>query len=124
MRPAPAGRIPAITLARRLRIAREEAELTQAQLARQLELNPATINGYETGRSVPPRHKVIAWAHVCDVDLAWLEGPADDGPSVTPTGPNIRKPGRSSPRVRPLHRAVAAATTLAAAVVGAGGIAS
>lgn len=46
-----------LTLAEELRAARDAANLSQVELARQLEVSPRTIQGWEAGRIPQPKHR-------------------------------------------------------------------
>lgn len=81
-----AGTIPVITLAMRLRIAREHAGLEQADLARLMDVNRNTISRAEVGASEPRRIVLKAWALATGVPLEWIltgavkqENPSPDG---------------------------------------------
>jgi transcriptional regulator with XRE-family HTH domain len=85
-----AGRVPVLTLAQRLRIARENASLEQRDLAERVGIARNSVINYERGHTAPRRPVLVAWAMATDVDLGWLEtgegGPAlppDDGTPVT-----------------------------------------
>lgn len=67
------GIIPQITLAHRLRIAREFAGMDQATLAEKAEIGRTTIVNYEAGYRVPRRIYLRAIADATGVDLHWLE---------------------------------------------------
>ncbi|MCQ4120419.1 helix-turn-helix transcriptional regulator [Rhodococcus tibetensis] len=85
------GRVPAIDLPIRLRVARESAEMSQADLAKAIGASRATIANYEQ-RKTPKRSTVMAWAMATGVDARWLltgEAPSPDGDgasSVRPKG--------------------------------------
>lgn len=68
------AKVPAWTLADRLRKAREAAGLEQLDLARRTSISRATISAAENGHRVPTRGFVRLWAEACGVELAWLEG--------------------------------------------------
>lgn len=72
--PHVARRIPRLTLPRRLMLAREDAGLTQGQLAELLEAPRSSISRYESGKMRPTRANVLAWAMVTDTDTDWLLG--------------------------------------------------
>ena len=79
MRPELPPAVPEWTLADRLRKARGDAGYSQAELAGATGISRQSINRYETGRAVPDRPKLLAWATACHVDYGWLtgEGPED-----------------------------------------------
>ncbi|WP_308207010.1 helix-turn-helix domain-containing protein [Mycobacteroides abscessus] len=86
------GNIPPSRLRHRLRIAREEAQLDQHQLAELMGVGRSVVGNCESGRTVPKKIVVNAWALACGVPASWLatgEGeqpPEDDGPMVRPKG--------------------------------------
>lgn len=65
--------IPPITLATRLRLAREWRALDQQVLADQVGISRATVSNYETGKTTPGKLELNAWAVICDVDVEWLK---------------------------------------------------
>jgi len=79
MTTAHAGAIPPITMAHRLRIAREFAGLDQAELAELADMSRTSIVNYELGYRVPRRLYLRAIADATGVDLRWLE--TGDSPS-------------------------------------------
>ena len=76
--PAPSN-VPPITLAHRLRIAREWRNLEQIDVAKELGISRATVSNYERGHTAPGKLVINAWAVVCKVDVEWLRN--DDMPS-------------------------------------------
>lgn len=60
------------TLAQRLAYARQEAGLTQADLAKKAGVSPQTINFVENGRNKGTKH-IIAIAKVLGVTATWLD---------------------------------------------------
>lgn len=74
MRPELPPAVPEWTLADRLRKARGDAGYSQAELAEATGISRQSINRYETGRAVPDRPKLLAWATACHVDYGWLTG--------------------------------------------------
>lgn len=81
MSAAPPPAVPEWTLADRLRKARELAGYSQAELATATGISRQSINRYETGRSVPDRPKLLAWATACHVEYEWLTGADPGAPS-------------------------------------------
>lgn len=76
--------MPQITLAHRLRIAREYAGLEQEQLAERADIARTTVVNYEKGYRVPRRLYLRAIAEATGVDLHWLEtGEAPGGPEAS-----------------------------------------
>lgn len=79
--------IPEFELTDRLRRAREFAGFDQARLAEALGISRNSVGNYESGRRLPTRPYLIAWADVTGVDAVWLEtgtAPADAGAVVEP----------------------------------------
>lgn len=99
MRQQAAGIIPPITLAMRLRIAREYAGLDQGELSERTQLARNTVSRAERGTTAPNRTTVIIWAMACGVDAHWLltgetntaPSPDDDG-AVAPARPKGLEP--------------------------------
>lgn len=84
-------KVPPITLATRLRLAREWRALDQQVLADEVGISRATVSNYETGKTKPGKLEINAWAVVCDVDVEWLKTgdefiTPDDGGSTAVTG--------------------------------------
>ena len=79
-----AGRVPGWTIFDRLRKAREDAGLSQQQLADLLESPRATVSNWENGRSNPRPLVLRAWAMATGVDRTWLE----TGEAPHPAGPD------------------------------------
>lgn len=89
------GAVPQITMAHRLRIAREFAGLDQSELAERAEMSRTTVVNYELGYRVPRRLYLRALAEATGVDQHWLEtgeapptGDVDEAPEgdVRPKG--------------------------------------
>jgi transcriptional regulator with XRE-family HTH domain len=77
-----AGRVPRITLHHRLRIAREAARLEQGQLAMRMGVSRNSVSNAESGKHVPRKILVNAWALATGVPVSWLEtgnAPDSDG---------------------------------------------
>lgn len=64
----------AITFRDRLRELRNEQNLSQAKLAAQIGYNPATIAGYESGRTQPSIEVLQVFAKVLHVSIDYLTG--------------------------------------------------
>lgn len=64
---------PRFELRDRLRKAREVKQLSRDELADLLGVHRNTVANYETGRQVPTRATVLAWAMVTDCPAEWLE---------------------------------------------------
>lgn len=65
------ARVPEWTLSDRLRKAREESGLTQAELAEQMGVTVATVSRAERGAGVSHR-TLRQWAWITDVSLDWI----------------------------------------------------
>ncbi len=72
------------TLAERLRAAREQAGLSQGQVAAKLKMQRPTISEIEAGRRKVTAEEAGAFAELYDVSVAWLINgkEADVDPSV------------------------------------------
>jgi transcriptional regulator with XRE-family HTH domain len=64
-------------LAHRLRLAREQAGLSQGQVARLLEMHRPTVTEIEAGRRSVSAQELARFAEVYAVDLDWLMGISD-----------------------------------------------
>ena len=58
----------------RFKVLRIHYDMTQAQFAELLEVNPTTIFRYEDGQALPPLDTLLNICNKCDVSLAWLMG--------------------------------------------------
>ena len=67
------GKVPAWTVADRLRKARESAGLDQGQLAELTGMALNTISNYEAERVKPRRAGIMAWALATGVPLSWIQ---------------------------------------------------
>ncbi len=67
------SRVPEFQLKDRLRLAREQKHLEQADMAAELGVSRATVSNYERGVTVPGKLVINAWAVICDVDVEWLK---------------------------------------------------
>ncbi|MBF6368368.1 helix-turn-helix transcriptional regulator [Nocardia puris] len=71
--PFDGGRVPEITMAHRLRIARESAGLEQGQLAQLVGVSRNSISNAESGRHKPRQILINAWAQATGVPATWLK---------------------------------------------------
>lgn len=71
------GRIPVITVAHRLRIAREASGLDQGQLATLIGISRTSVSNAEVGKHEPRRILLNAWALATGVPVSWLETGAE-----------------------------------------------
>lgn len=81
---SPRGDIPSINLPKRLEIAREHADMTQADLGDLIGMDRTAVGKCEQGRRRVSKADVIAWALATGVRFDWLAG--DDFPSVGRNG--------------------------------------
>ena len=66
------------TLAERLRLAREQAGLSQGQVARLLDMHRPTISEIEAGRRKVTAEELAVFSQTYEVSVAWLTGSDDD----------------------------------------------
>ena len=95
------GHIPAWTVGDRLRKAREDANLSQKELADLTGVSQRSISAYE-GQAKPPRRPVLLAIHMATgVPMEWLEtGQASTpGPEGTSAPGGTRTPQPSDPKV-------------------------
>jgi transcriptional regulator with XRE-family HTH domain len=70
-----------VAIAARLRMARELAGLSQAQVAKMLGLHRPSVSEAEAGRRRVTAEELVRMADMYGVDIAWLAGAEDDGSS-------------------------------------------
>ena len=61
-----------IVMADRIRYLREQAKMTQAELARQLDITRSSVNAWEMGISVPSTQYVVELAGMFNVSTDYL----------------------------------------------------
>lgn len=66
------------TIAKRLRLAREQAGLSQGQVAKMLSMHRPTISEIEAGRRRVTAEELATFGRVYEVSVAWLSGSEDD----------------------------------------------
>jgi transcriptional regulator with XRE-family HTH domain len=67
-------------LSERLRFAREQAGLSQAQVAKMMGVHRPTISEIEAGRRRVTAEEMVEFARIYDVSISWLSGSdKDDG---------------------------------------------
>lgn len=66
------------TIAVRLKLAREQAGLSQGQVARLLTMHRPTISEIEAGRRRVTAEELAIFARTYEVSVAWLSGENDD----------------------------------------------
>lgn len=69
------------SVADRLRIAREQAGLSQGQVARLLDMHRPTITEIEAGRRRVDADELKNFASTYDVSVSWLAGEDEEGPN-------------------------------------------
>ena len=69
------------TIAQRLRLAREQAGLSQGQVAKMLNMHRPTISEIEAGRRRVAAEELADFSRIYEVSVAWLTGSegTDDG---------------------------------------------
>jgi transcriptional regulator with XRE-family HTH domain len=89
----PAGRVPQWELYDRLGKAQRDAGIGVAEMADLLGVSRETVGRWLSGRGVPKRGALVAWASLTGVDLRWLEtGEVQAAPDNDPTPPAQRLP--------------------------------
>lgn len=86
-----AGVVPVLTGPQRLMVAREHADLNQAELAQRLGVSSATVQRAESGKTEPRRTTLMAWSLATGVNLHWLEtgqAPRQDDPDGGESAPS------------------------------------
>ena len=63
-----------IVMADRIRYLREQAKMTQAELARQLDITRSSVNAWEMGISVPSTQYIIKLASIFKISTDYLLG--------------------------------------------------
>ncbi len=76
-----------MTLGERIRHAREQGQLSQAELARRIGISKNAMNTIEGGESDPRVSRIVAIARELDVSADYLLGLTDDPPSVVQSIP-------------------------------------
>ena len=66
------------TVAERVRLARQQAGLSQAQVARLLGMHRPSISEIEAGRRRVSAEELAAFARIYEVSVSWLANIADD----------------------------------------------
>lgn len=61
-----------MSLARRIKIAREAAGLSQSQLGERVGVTKGAVSNWENGRDSPTTQNLKKIGGACSVDLAWL----------------------------------------------------
>ncbi len=70
------------SLGERIRSARKNRDMSQAQLAVRLGVEQSTIKAWETDKRAPRANRLVMLAGVLDVTFAWLLGGQDE-PSLS-----------------------------------------
>ena len=82
----------------RLRSAREQAGLSQGQVAKMLSMHRPTISEIEAGRRRVKVEEMAEFARIYDVSLAWLSGSDEDNTIVDN---RVRLAARELAKLRP-----------------------
>lgn len=72
-----------VGLAARLRMAREQAGLSQSQVAKILKLHRPAISEIEAGRRSVVAVELATFAEIYEVSIDWLIGRPNEGSSIT-----------------------------------------
>lgn len=82
----------------RLRLAREQAGLSQGQVARMLSMHRPTISEIEAGRRRVTAEELKEFAKIYDVSIAWLSGSNDTDDD---TDDRVRLAARELAKLKP-----------------------
>jgi transcriptional regulator with XRE-family HTH domain len=66
------------SVAERLRLAREQAGLSQGQVAKLMDMHRPTISEIEAGRRRVAAEEIATFSRIYEVSVAWLAGNKDD----------------------------------------------
>jgi transcriptional regulator with XRE-family HTH domain len=100
-------------LAQALDLARREAQLTTAELAKALSFNPRTVRRYLNGERRPERDTVVRWEQVCKATPGTLTALYDGAPaSDAPPPAQARLPRRLAVVVAAVYVALGSALLL------------
>lgn len=84
----PVWTVPEFTLNHRLALAREQAKVSQDQMAAMLGCSRRSIVRYERAGADVPRAVLLGYHVACRVDLGWLESNAPGKGQYTPRDSN------------------------------------
>lgn len=70
-------------LSTKLKELRISQNLSQADVARKLEISPSIVSGYETGERTPSTENLLALAYLYKCSTDYLLGKSNDKPTVT-----------------------------------------
>jgi transcriptional regulator with XRE-family HTH domain len=110
------SRDPDHKLAQALDLARREAQLTTADLAKALSFSPRTVRRYLNGERRPERDTVVRWEQVCEATPGTLAAHYDDAPAS-----DVPPPSQARLPLRLAAVAVAVAAALGAVLLLRGG---
>lgn len=88
-----------VSIAERLKAARELAGLSQGQAARILELHRPSISEVEAGRRRVSAEELVAFARIYSVSVAWLVGDKSD--PDTDVSPRLELAARELSKLKP-----------------------
>jgi transcriptional regulator with XRE-family HTH domain len=86
------------SVAERLRLAREQAGLSQGQVAKLLDLHRPTISEIEAGRRRVAAEELTAFSRIYEVSVAWLTGTDADDDDLDD---RVRLAARNLAKLRP-----------------------
>ena len=69
-------------VANRLRLAREQAGLSQGQVAKLLDMHRPTISEIEAGRRRVAAEELVEFSRIYAVSVAWITGSEDDDSGI------------------------------------------
>ena len=86
-------------LSERLRFAREQAGLSQAQVAKMMDAHRPTISEIEAGRRRVTAEEMTEFARIYDVSVSWLSGSDKDDDT---TDDRVRLAARELAKLKPV----------------------
>lgn len=92
------NRVPVFSLGERIRKAREDAGLSQQQLANKLGVDRKTVGNWEGERNQPRYRDLMMISSVADVSLEWLAGDLFRPTFGGADADNSRRSVRDTPR--------------------------
>jgi len=100
------------TLSGRLRLAREQAGLSQGQVARMLGLHRPSVSEIEAGRRKVSADELVALARIYGVSAGWLAGEEDAADDETAARVKLAARGLASLKPEDLDKVIKLLTTL------------
>ena len=100
------------TLSGRLRLAREQAGLSQGQVARMLGLHRPSVSEIEAGRRKVSADELVALARIYGVSAGWLAGEEDAADDEAAARVKLAARGLASLKPEDLDKVIELLTTL------------